>query len=210
LAVNTADARVYTKNEAGSVKEVTRQAASSSIGRVQLASSTGALTDGAGLQFDSTNNTLTVNTVLVQSTSTEGVVTNNANPGKPMVLTHNNVSGGGEIIIGDYFGDGNSTKITLNDENSIVTISGDAVVTSAVYTPQLSLQDADASNIIMVRAAATVASNYTLTLPSTAGSNGQVLTTDGTGTTSWTTPSGGGGGGGASVPDFLLFNAGII
>lgn len=36
---------------------------------------------------------------------------------------------------------------------------------------------------------------YTLTLPTSAGSNGQVLTTDGTGTLSWTTASGGGGGG---------------
>ena len=39
---------------------------------------------------------------------------------------------------------------------------------------------------------------YTLTLPGSAGSNGQVLTTDGNGNTSWTTVSGGGGGGGVS------------
>ncbi|MCC6845342.1 MAG: hypothetical protein IT283_03390, partial [Bacteroidetes bacterium] len=36
--------------------------------------------------------------------------------------------------------------------------------------------------------------DVTYTLPNTAGTNGQVLTTDGSGVLSWTTPSGGGGG----------------
>jgi len=43
------------------------------------------------------------------------------------------------------------------------------------------------------------AATYTLTLPTSAGTNGQVLTTDGTGTLSWSA----GGGGGASVLDDL-------
>ena len=38
--------------------------------------------------------------------------------------------------------------------------------------------------------------DYTLTLPNDDGSSNQVLTTDGSGVLSWTTPSGGGGGGG--------------
>ncbi|MBX9766464.1 MAG: hypothetical protein K2X47_04255 [Bdellovibrionales bacterium] len=38
--------------------------------------------------------------------------------------------------------------------------------------------------------------NISLTLPADAGTSGQVLTTDGTGVLSWSTPSGGGGGGG--------------
>jgi len=37
-------------------------------------------------------------------------------------------------------------------------------------------------------------SDWTLKLPTSAGSNGQVLTTNGSGVTSWTTVSGGGGG----------------
>ena len=41
------------------------------------------------------------------------------------------------------------------------------------------------------------AGSYTLTLPPTSGTSGQVLTTNGSGTTSWTTVSGGGGGGGS-------------
>jgi hypothetical protein len=37
------------------------------------------------------------------------------------------------------------------------------------------------------------AGTYALTWPSTAGTNGQVLTTNGSGSLSWSTPSGGGG-----------------
>jgi hypothetical protein len=44
---------------------------------------------------------------------------------------------------------------------------------------------------VALRSPAAVAANVTLVLPATAGSNGDVLTTNGTGTLSWTTPSGG-------------------
>jgi hypothetical protein len=40
-----------------------------------------------------------------------------------------------------------------------------------------------------------VAGSWTMTLPTTAGSSGQFLQTDGTGVTTWATPAGGGGGG---------------
>lgn len=43
------------------------------------------------------------------------------------------------------------------------------------------------------------AASYTLTLPNDDGSSNQVLTTNGSGVLSWTTPSGGGGGGGSGV-----------
>lgn len=54
----------------------------------------------------------------------------------------------------------------------------------------LLLYDTDASNYVALTVPGTVSSNVTLTLPSSAGSNGQVLTTDGTGVLSWSTPSG--------------------
>ena len=185
LAVNMADKRLFV-GDGTNTNELTRRAASSSAGYVQLASSTGALTDGLGLQFDSTNNTLTVNSLLVQSASNEGLIYQNTNPGKPLVLAHANASSGGEIIIGDYFQNGNSTTITVNDEANTVTVAADLTVQGEVYSPQLRLPDSDGSNSITLRSAATVTSNYTLTLPATAGSNDQVLTTNGSGTLSWT------------------------
>jgi hypothetical protein len=206
LAVNIPDKRLFVGDGTNS-QELTRRAASDTAGRVQLAASTGALTDSGGLHFDSTNNTLTVNTLLVQSTASEGLLYQNANPSKPLVLTHSNMADGGEIIIGDYFQDGSSTTITVNDEANTVTVAAELVVQGEVYSAQLVLPDSDGSNSITLKSAATVTSNYTLTLPATAGSNGQVLTTNGTGTLSWTTPSGGSG---SSTPDFLLISAGII
>jgi hypothetical protein len=189
LAVNTTDKRLFV-GDGTNTQELTRRAASSTTGRVQLAASTGALTDSGGLHFDSTNNTLTVSTVLVQSTATEGVVSNNANPSKPMVLTHSNIADGGEIIIGDYFEDGNGTAITINDTETKVSVQGVLTSLEGMQTVQLQLLDGDYSHSVNLVAPLTVSSTYTLTLPSTAGSNDQVLTTNGSGTLSWTEKGG--------------------
>lgn len=50
--------------------------------------------------------------------------------------------------------------------------------------------DADASNYAAIQAPTTLSANYTLTLPADDGNNGQVLTTNGTGTLSWTSVGG--------------------
>lgn len=57
--------------------------------------------------------------------------------------------------------------------------------------------DLDSSNFVGFRAAATVPSNVTWTLPTTDGTAYQVLATNGSGTLVWVTQSGGGGGGGS-------------
>lgn len=49
--------------------------------------------------------------------------------------------------------------------------------------------DSDSSNWIALQAPATVASNVTLTLPSGDGTVGQLLSTNGSGTLSWASPS---------------------
>ena len=59
----------------------------------------------------------------------------------------------------------------------------------------LKFYDTDSSNYVGFRAASTVTSNVTWTLPASDGSSGQVLSTDGSGNLSWAT---GGAGGGAS------------
>jgi len=51
--------------------------------------------------------------------------------------------------------------------------------------------DSDSSNWVAFQGPATVASNVTWTLPSADGTSGQVLSTDGSGTLSWSTSSGG-------------------
>lgn len=50
--------------------------------------------------------------------------------------------------------------------------------------------DSDSSNWVAFQAPATVASNVTWTLPSADGTSGQVLSTNGSGTLSWSTSSG--------------------
>ena len=51
--------------------------------------------------------------------------------------------------------------------------------------------DSDSSNWVAFQGASTIASNVTWTLPATDGTSNQVLTTNGSGTLSWSTPSGG-------------------
>lgn len=58
----------------------------------------------------------------------------------------------------------------------------------ALGTPvDLRFMDADSSNYVAFKAASVVTSNITWTLPNVDGTSGQVLSTDGSGTLSWTT-----------------------
>jgi hypothetical protein len=97
-----------------------------------------------------------------------------------------------------FGGDAGLTYSKTTDTLSIGTASS-AGILNMKGQGELRFNDADSSNYVAFRSAATVSSNLTWTLPSTDGSAGQVLSTDGSGTLSWTTQ-----------PDFLLFNSGII
>lgn len=212
LAVNTTDKRLYV-GDGTNTHELTRRAAGSTANRVQVAASTGLLTDSADLTFDSTSKTVTIgssNGVTIQNTASGTVFTQNGNSAKELVFDHPN---GGAIRLGDINGIGNGTVLTVDDLNAAIDLSAaTTVVGSADFAgvvrvktaSDLRFLDSDDSNYVALKSPATVSANVTLTLPATAGSNGQVLTTNGTGTLSWTTPSGG------STPDFLLINAGII
>ncbi len=79
------------------------------------------------------------------------------------------------------------TELTLT--STTVKVVGDMQINAQ---GDLKFADADSSNYVAFQAPATVASNITWTLPATDGTNGQVLTTNGTGTLTWTTASGGG------------------
>lgn len=53
----------------------------------------------------------------------------------------------------------------------------------------ITLKDADGSNFVNLKAPATIASNFTLQLPAADGSNGQILTTNGSGVLSFASPA---------------------
>ena len=82
--------------------------------------------------------------------------------------------------------------------NSIQPISG-TVLSLTSGNLQLNAQgdlrfaDADSSNYVAFQAPSTVSANVTWTLPGADGTAGQSLTTDGSGTLTWTTISGGAG-----------------
>jgi len=110
---------------------------------------------------------------------------------------------GRPIRIGDYDGFGNGTVITIDDAASKIEFSaanidayGSLNVKNSGY---LTFYDADASNYVAFRGPTALAANTLWTLPSADGSANQVLTTNGSGTLSWSTPSGGGG---SSVTSF--------
>ena len=99
------------------------------------------------------------------------------------------------MYIGDTNGSGDGTLITVDDAASKIEFSaanidayGSLNVKSSGY---LTFYDADASNYVAFRGPTALAANTLWTLPSADGSANQVLTTNGSGTLSWSTPSGG-------------------
>jgi hypothetical protein len=79
-----------------------------------------------------------------------------------------------------------ATTITLAGTGTAVNASGGNILTNKVTGTQFAFLNG-LYTATLTGGGAT--SNYTLALPANAGSNGQVLTTDGTGSLSWTTPA---------------------
>ena len=109
-------------------------------------------------------------------------------------------------------------KNALDVNGSLIVGSGLAGISTAstanTVWAQAGVQVGTSSNYTLI-AASGAANNYTLTLPATAGSSGQVLTTDGLGNTSWTTSSGGGstgptgaGGTPTGTTGYIQYNSG--
>jgi hypothetical protein len=91
-----------------------------------------------------------------------------------------------------------SAKIVATTAEIGAATFGGAVIMSSDVTlraqSDVRFADSDSSNYVAFQAPATVSSNVTWTLPAADGTNGQVLSTNGSGTLSWATASGGGGG----------------
>ena len=85
--------------------------------------------------------------------------------------------------------DGDGNIMFSVDEDGISVANGTAS-TGAVL--RLGEATANGTNYVAVQAPASLAANTTYTLPTADGTNGQVLSTNGSGTLSWATASGGG------------------
>jgi hypothetical protein len=99
----------------------------------------------------------------------------------------------GRAVLGSLSTDNNSIQSIITNANLLLEPNGTGIVQSTKSIQidaqnTLRLADADSSNYIALRSPATVSSNVTLTFPNTAGSNTQMLQTDGSGTLSWAAP----------------------
>jgi hypothetical protein len=86
--------------------------------------------------------------------------------------------------------DADTAKLDVAQTFSAAQTFGDNVTLNA--QSDLRFADSDSSNWVAFQAPATVAANVTWTLPATDGTAGQVLSTNGSGTLSFSTPAGGG------------------
>ena len=96
----------------------------------------------------------------------------------------------GASTLGDFsFTKNGSGSANYKFDNQVSEVSFENT-TSVNLKDQLPLRlyDSDSSNYVGIQPPATVAADYTLTLPADDGDADQVLTTDGSGTLSWTTP----------------------
>jgi hypothetical protein len=161
-----------------------------------------------------TNKTLTTPVIssisntgtLTLPTSTDTLVgraTTDTLTNKSISLTTNTLSGSlaefNSALSGDDF-----VSLTGSETLTNKTL-GSAVATTALTlnaTAELRLADTDSSHYVGFKAPGTVSTNRIWTLPAADGSSGQVLTTDGSGTFSFSTPAAG-----AAFSEMMLIGA---
>jgi hypothetical protein len=162
-----------------------------------------------------TNKTLTTPVIssisntgtLTLPTSTDTLVgraTTDTLTNKSISLTTNTLTGSlaefNSALSGDDF-----VSLTGSETLTNKTL-GSAVATTALTlnaTAELRLADTDSSHYVGFKSPATVSTNRIWTLPSADGTTGQVLSTNGSGTLSWSTA----GGGGAAFSELMLIGA---
>lgn len=87
-------------------------------------------------------------------------------------------------------------KLYYEDSGGVVQMLASKDVASGIFTQvnitgqgDLRFEDSTGGEYVALQAPATVATSYTLTLPTTDGNANEVLTTDGSGVLSWTAPA---------------------
>ena len=133
-------------------------------------------------------------TIINSSTNPQGLIQTSDGTAVLKIQTGSN-----DAIVFD-----SSQNVTVNND---LTVSGNLAVTGTttisdldfdnpVFSGNVTVQaqgdvrfaDADSSNFVALQAPSTIASNFTLTLPSATGSANQVLQTDGSGNLGFVTP----------------------
>ena len=127
-----------------------------------------------------------------------GVNSNNYNAydiNAPLIINTPNFDGTSQIIyIGDYNGAGNGVVLSIDDAANTINASAENLLTSNINisgSKELRLLGSGITYVGFV-APSSITSNKIWTLPSADGSSNQVLTTNGSGILSWSTPSGSG------------------
>jgi hypothetical protein len=143
-------------------------------------------TDGTGvLSWISSSGTLTPTLIALSTFNSNGIMVQTA----PNTFTSRTIIGTTNQVIvtnGDGIA-GNPTLSTPQDINttSAPSFSGLTILNgNSIILSELAINGTDSINI---KAPASLAAAYTLTLPTTSGSSGYVLSTDGTGVLSWNT-----------------------
>lgn len=85
------------------------------------------------------------------------------------------------------------TSSTINSSTIGASTPSTGIFTQVNVTAQgaLRLEDTTGGQYVGLRAPGTISTSYTLTMPSADGTSGQFLSTDGSGTLSWSSSSGG-------------------
>jgi len=96
----------------------------------------------------------------------------------------------GRSVLGDIFTQDNALQSVVDNANIVLQPSGTGVVESLsdIQTNAqagIRFADANSSNYVKLNGPSNITTNFTLTLPDTAGSNGQALTTDSNGNLSF-------------------------
>jgi uncharacterized Zn ribbon protein len=156
-------------------------------------------TDGQLLIGNSTGNTLTKATLSAGT----GITITNGSGSISVAGTAASTSVAGVVQLTDSTSSTstttaatpNSVKSAYDLANAALPKAGGTLTGDVTLNAQSDLRfaDADSSNWVAFQAPATVASNITWTLPSADGTASQVLSTNGSGTLSWTTPASGAG-----------------
>jgi hypothetical protein len=162
---------------------------SGTAGAVQFSNGSAFASDVSNIFFDDTNNRLgvgtnsPVTTLHVRGTSAAVARFSSTNADGAIQLMGSGTTNPFEIGVnaGDMF-------IRVNGEGSDrLRINGQGVYVTLLQTPEVELpNDADSASYFISSPAA-LSSSKNFVLPSTAGSNGNVLKTDGAGNTSWGT-----------------------